>query len=166
MLRAASSLSMTEAAQIEIRIADAAAPASAALVHAMEAEIEATYADTPGSIHSVGAGPEVMSPPAGAFLVVYHGERPVGCGGLKRLDERTCEIKRMYILPELRGRGLSGRLLSALEEQARELGYAVARLDTGIRQAAARHLYESRGYREIPDYNGNTQASFWFEREL
>lgn len=157
---------MTEPAQIDIRLADPTAFASTALVQAMEAEIEATYADTPGSIHSVGAGPGVLTPPAGAFLVVYQGERPVGCGGLKRLGERTCEIKRMYILPEARGRGLAERLLGALEEQSRGLGYSVARLDTGNRQPAAKHLYERNGYREIPDYNGNTQASFWFEKDL
>ena len=157
---------MAEVAEIEIRAADPVAFASTALVGAMEAEIEATYADTPGSIHSVGAGPEVMSPPGGAFLLVHAGERPIGCGGLKRLDEHTCEIKRMYVLPEFRGRGLSGRLLAALEERGRELGYRVARLDTGSRQPAAKHLYDSTGYERIADYNGNTQASFWFEKEL
>ena len=157
---------MTATAQIDVREADPAAFASTALVRAMEAEIEATYADTPGSIHSVGASPEAMTPPAGAFLIVYDGERPVGCGGLRRLDQRTCEIKRMYVLPAVRGRGLSARLLTALEVRARELGYSVARLDTGVRQPAAKHLYQRSGYRQIPDYNANTQASFWFEREL
>ena len=149
-----------------VRSADPADAISLKLVAAMESEIEATYADDLGSIHSVGASPEAMTPPAGDFLVVYAEERPVGCGGLKRFDERTCEIKRMYILPELRGQGLSGLLLEALEARARELGYVMARLDTGIRQPAAKHLYERACYVEIPDYNGNTQASFWFEKSL
>lgn len=151
---------------IEVRAADPAATIARKLVGAMEAEIEATYADDDGSIHSVAADPDAMSPPGGAFLVAYDGERPVGCGGLKRLDQRSCEIKRMYVLPELRGRGLAGRLLTALEARARELGYSRARLDTGTRQAASKHLYERSGYAAIPDYNGNTQASFWFEKEL
>ena len=151
---------------VSVRAADPAADASQKLVRAMEAEIEATYADDDGSIHSVGASPEAMTPPDGDFLVIYDGERPVACGGLKRLDERTCEIKRMYVLPALRGKGLSGLLLDALEERAIELGYSVSRLDTGKRQAAAKHLYERSGYVEIPDYNGNTQASYWFEKEL
>ncbi len=151
---------------VDVRPADPADPVSRKLVAAMEAEIEATYADDDGSIHSVAADPEAMSPPDGAFLVAYEGERPLGCGGLKRLDEDRCEIKRMYVLPELRGRGLAGRLLRALEGRARELGYSRVRLDTGTRQLAAKHLYERSGYVEIPDYNGNTQASFWFEKEL
>ncbi len=151
---------------VTVRAADPAADASRKLVRAMEAEVEATYADDEGSIHSVGASAEAMTPPEGDFLVVYDGERPVGCGGLKRFDARTCEIKRMYVLPEVRGRGLSGLLLEALERRAIELGYAACRLDTGKRQAAAKHLYERAGYAEIPDYNGNTQASYWFEKEL
>ena len=151
---------------VAIRPADPAADASQKLVKAMEAEIEATYADDGGSIHSVGASPQAMTPPDGDFLVVYDGTRPIGCGGLKRLDERTCEIKRMYVLPEMRGKGLSGRLLEALEARAIELGFTRSRLDTGVRQLAAKHLYERAGYVEIPDYNGNTQASYWFEREL
>ena len=149
-----------------IRPADPAADASLKLVRAMEAEIEATYADDMGSIHSVGASPSEMTPPDGDFLVIFDGERPIGCGGLKRLDERTCEVKRMYVLPGERGRGFSGLLLEALETRAIELGFTRSRLDTGFRQAAAKHLYERSGYVEIPDYNGNTQAAFWFEKEL
>jgi len=150
----------------EIRAADPAEVVSRKLVTAMEAEIEATYADDDGSIHSVAAEPEAMSPPGGAFLIAYEGARPIGCGGLKRLDERRCEIKRMYVLPELRGRGLAALLLAALEARAAELGYRCARLDTGTRQLAAKRLYERSGYTEIPDYNGNTQASFWFEKAI
>ncbi len=157
---------MSDVTSVDNRPADPAARASLVLVRAMEAEVEATYLDDGGSIHSVSAPPEAMTPPDGDFLVVYDGERPVGCGGLKRLDDRTCEIKRMYVLPEYRGRGLAGRLLGALEARARELGFTRSRLDTGVRQPSAKHLYESAGYVEIPDYNGNTQASFWFEREL
>lgn len=152
--------------QMTVEPADPAMDASQKLVRAMEAEIEATYADDMGSIHSVGASPEAMTPPDGDFLLVYDGSRPVGCGGLKRLDERTCEIKRMYVLPEMRGRGLSALLLEALEARATELHFTRARLDTGVRQPAAKHLYERSGYVEIPDYNGNTQAAFWFEKQL
>ena len=107
-----------------------------------------------------------MRPPGGAFVLVFSEGAAVGCGGLKRLDPETAEIKRMYLRPEVRGRGLSAALLGALEHNAVELGYARVRLDTGDRQAAAKHLYESRGYREIPDYNGNPYAAHWFEKDL
>lgn len=150
----------------EIRLGDPGAAESRDLVAAMEEEIEELYADRGGSIHSVSAEPEAMTPPTGAFLLVLAGERAVGCGGFKRLGEETCEIKRMYLRPAVRGLGLSGRLLAALEERASAGGYTRVRLDTGDRQPAAMHLYATRDYREIADYNGSTAATHWFEKDL
>ena len=57
------------------------------------------------------AGPRELSPPHGAFIVGWSGDRPVCCGGVKRLDERTCEIKKMYVVPALRGQGVARVLL-------------------------------------------------------
>ena len=91
---------------------------------------------------------------------------PVCCGGVKRLDDRICEIKKMYVVPEARGTGLARRLLHLLEDKARELGYVVARLDTGPRQGHAQGLYESDGYAAIEDFNGNPVAVFWGEKPL
>ena len=89
------------------------------------------------------------------------------CGGaVKRLADDLCEIKRMYVVPQARSRGHARRLLYALEDAARELGYRRVRLDTGRLQPHARALYESEGYRSIPDYNHNPYASFWGEKEL
>lgn len=146
--------------------ADPGAPESLALVRAMEDEIDDLYRDRSGSVRSVTAEPEEMRPPDGDFLVVVHEGRPVGCGGLKRLDRDACEIKRMYVAPELRGRGMSMMLLDALEERARELGFTMARLDMADRQPAARRLYEGAGYRRIPAYNENDLATHWYERPL
>jgi GNAT superfamily N-acetyltransferase len=150
----------------EFRLADAADPSSMELVEAMADEIDELYADRPGTVRSVSATPDEMAPPGGAFVLVVDGGEAVGCGGLKRLDAEACEIKRMYVRPEARGKGLSRKLLEALEERARELGYVKVRLDTGDRQPAAKWLYESAGYRPIPNYNGNTMARFWFEKDL
>ncbi|MEA2272469.1 MAG: hypothetical protein QOI98_1177, partial [Solirubrobacteraceae bacterium] len=75
-------------------------------------------------------------------------------------------IKRMYVLPEARSRGHARRLLVALEDAARALGYARVRLDTGREQPHAQALYESAGYRTIPDYNDNPYASYWGEKDL
>ena len=72
----------------------------------------------------------------------------------------------MYVVPELRGQGVARVLLHALEAKARELGYVVARLDTGPKQLSARGLYESEGYAEIEDFNGNPVACFWGEKPL
>jgi GNAT superfamily N-acetyltransferase len=154
------------AAEITIEDAGPADAAGARLLSAMEDEVSELYRDRDGSIHAVSASLREMGPPAGAFLLVRAGAEPIGCGGLKRLDDETCEIKRMYLEPAWRGRGLSRGLLEALEKRARELGYTRARLDTGDRQPSARRLYETAGYREIPDYNANPLARLWFEREL
>jgi GNAT superfamily N-acetyltransferase len=153
-------------APLRVVIADAADEPGNGLLLAMEREITHLYADRDGSIHRVPATPADMGPPHGRFIVVYDGERAIGCGGLKRIADGTCEIKRMYLVPDERGQGLSRPLLEALELEARRLGYRRARLDTGDRQPSAKRLYESAGYRQIRDYNGNTLARFWFEKEL
>jgi GNAT superfamily N-acetyltransferase len=112
------------------------------------------------------AGARELSPPDGAFLVGWVAGEPICCGGVKRLDPRTCEIKKMYVLPAFRGQGVARVLLYALEAKARELGYAVARLDTGPKQRHAQGLYESEGYAEVDDFNGNPVAVFWGEKPL
>jgi GNAT superfamily N-acetyltransferase len=103
-----------------------------------------------------------MNPPAGAFLVGYLDELPVCCGGLKRLDKEACEIKRMFVAPQARRRGVARALLAAIEERARRLGYTVARLDTGPRQPHAQALYEAQGYRAVESFNGNPMAGMFF----
>ena len=112
------------------------------------------------------AGPEELNPPKGVFLVGYEEGVATCCGGLKRLDDETCELKRMYVIPAARGRGVARILLTALEDRARELGYGVARLDTGPRQPGAQHLYESAGYIEIPNFNANPVATYFGEKRL
>jgi GNAT superfamily N-acetyltransferase len=138
-----------------------------ALADAMRAEIALMYEGLDLDADFMpAAGPAQLSAPSGAFIVGYDGERPVCCGGVKRLDERSCEIKKMYVHPSMRGRGVARALLGALESRARELGYTIARLDTGPKQAGARGLYESAGYGAVPDFNGNPVASFWGEKPL
>jgi GNAT superfamily N-acetyltransferase len=113
------------------------------------------------------AGPAELNPPAGAFLVGYDADgRAICCGGVKRLDATTCELKRMYVLPEARGLGVARALLGALEDTARAMGFAVSRLDTGPRQPGAQHLYESAGYASIENFNANPVASFFGEKPL
>ena len=137
------------------------------LVTAMRDEIAALYEgvvlDGP---EMPKAGPAELGPPHGAFIVGMIEGRPVCCGGVKRLDERACEVKRMYVVPDARGAGIGRVLLHALEDRARELGYAVARLDTGPAQAGTRGLYESEGYTEVENFNANPVASFWGEKPL
>jgi GNAT superfamily N-acetyltransferase len=113
------------------------------------------------------AGPAELGPPDGALLIGFSdtGE-PICCGGVKRLADGACEIKRMYVAPAARGRGVARALLAALESRARGLGYTTARLDTGPKQPHARGLYESEGYVEIDNFNDNPVASFFGEKHL
>jgi GNAT superfamily N-acetyltransferase len=112
------------------------------------------------------AGRAELRPPSGAFLIGWVADEPVCCGGLKRLEERSCEIKKMYVVPALRGKGVARRLLYALEARARDLGYEIVRLDTGPKQTSALGLFESEGYAPIEDFNGNPVAVFWGEKAL
>lgn len=151
--------------QLELRAEPLDGAAGRRLIAAFHDEVTALY---PFWTPSMGpsADPEEFEPPLGSFFVLYADERPAGCGGFKRLDERTAEIKRMYVWPDLRDRGLARRILERLEAEARTAGYTFVRLDTGDKQPEALHLYLSAGYREIPDYNGNRAASYWFEKAL
>lgn len=155
------------ASTIEFRAGQVDAGHGGELAQAMRDEIAVIYDGLALDGDSMPrAGPAELSPPHGAFLVGWVAERAVCCGGVKRLDQRLCEIKKMYVIPELRGQGVARMLLHALEAKARELGYEVARLDTGPKQLSARGLYESEGYTEIADFNGNPVASFWGEKRL
>ncbi|MFC7545413.1 GNAT family N-acetyltransferase [Plantactinospora sp. GCM10030261] len=86
------------------------------------------------------------------FLVGVIDGRVVACGAIQELDGDTTEIKRMYVQPAFRGRGLARQVLTALEELARQHGYTVLRLETGSYLPAAIRLYVSAGYAEIPVY--------------
>src|SRR4051794_5274412 len=113
---------------------------AASLASAMREEMRRLYDDLDvDGAHMPAAGPRELGPPRGSFLVGFEDDgRAVCCGGVKDLgDGSSCEIKRMYVLPEARGRGVAKELLDALEDAARALGYATARLDTGPRQAHA-----------------------------
>jgi GNAT superfamily N-acetyltransferase len=110
--------------------------------------------------------PDELAPPHGLFLVGYDAGAPVAIGGLRRLDGEACEIKRMYVVPHARSRGVGRALLAALEGAARELGYTRVRLDAGAEQHHSRALFAATGYRAIPPYNGNHIAVFFGEKEL
>lgn len=151
---------------LTIEEADAAEPPASSLLASMADELDALYERVEGSLDSIPARPEQMRPPHGCFLVIRAEGDPIACGGVKRLEPGVAEIKRMYVAPSHRGRGIGRVLLGGLERRCRELGYRRVRLDTGPEQPAARAIYERAGYRRIPDYNRNPYASYWFEKEL
>jgi GNAT superfamily N-acetyltransferase len=152
-------------AVIEIRRVRGDDPAARALLAAMEAWIADHLGPaTPDRTSTVRA--QEMSPPDGVFVLVSDAGQVVAGGGVRRLEGSVGEIKRMFVLEEARGRGHARRLLEALEDAARDLGYQRLRLDTAPSMSTAMGLYRRAGYRDIPDYNGNSYASFWGEKEL
>jgi GNAT superfamily N-acetyltransferase len=152
--------------EITVRAEAADSLIAVRLVDAMVTEMDQLYGQAPGGGVGSGASPSDFTPPTGAFLVIYAGGKPVAGGGLKRDEDGVAEIKRMYVVPEARRQGLGRQLLEALEDRARELGYARIRLDTGARQPHAQAMYERAGYHPIDNYNGNSMASFWGEKIL
>ena len=137
-----------------------------ALAEALEAELLATYDGVPGSGGLPAAA--IFEPPGGAFLVGWEDGEPVACGGIARYDEATAEIRRMFVVPAARGRGLARRVLGALEDEARGLGYTLVRLETGNLSAEAIGLYVSAGYGPIERYGpfANDVRSLCFEKRL
>jgi GNAT superfamily N-acetyltransferase len=141
-------------------------PEVTVLVDAQQAEMRGRYEGEA----DIGPTREaaMFLPPDGVFLVVRDEGRAIGCGGVCRYDETRAELKRMYVVPEARGRGLGRELLVALEAEARRLGYAGIVLETGDRQPEALGLYESAGYERIPCYGvyAARALSMCFEKQL
>lgn len=134
-------------------------PASS-LLAADEAELASMYG-------SITVQPrDQLRAPAGDFLVGWEAGTPVACGGIRRHDERRAEVRRMYVVPEARSRGVGRALLGAVEDAARRRGYTTVVLDTGIEQPHAESLYRRAGYAEVAPYRTESNASFWGEKHL
>ena len=107
-----------------------------------------------------------FSPPGGCFLVIRLRGDPVGCGGFKPSPPDAAYLKRMWIAPGARGLGLGMRLLKALEEHARTKGYRKVQLETNQSLTEAQQLYRRCGYNEVPPFNDEPYAHYWFEKPL
>ncbi|MGJ8593325.1 MAG: GNAT family N-acetyltransferase [Aquaticitalea sp.] len=85
-------------------------------------------------------------------IVCYDDSIAVACGAIKPFDQDTAEVKRMYVLPAFRGKGIASYILNALESWAKELGYSQCVLETGLKQPEAISLYKKNGYQLIQNY--------------
>jgi GNAT superfamily N-acetyltransferase len=150
---------------IRFDLCDPEQPPASDLLAAMRAELIGAY-DNASRLDNPALLPAELRPPGGGYYVGFDGAEPVAGGGFRRLADGTAEIKRMYVRPERRGRGVAAQLLHVLEEAAAAAGYAAARLDTGPKQVHAQRLYRASGYVEIAPYNDNPFACFWGEKPL
>lgn len=105
--------------------------------------------------------------PEGALLLACDGHTYVGCSGVRKLDQETAELKRMYVKDEYRGHHIGTVLLQRSIELAKELGYKQIRLDTLENMAKAKRLYSSFGFYEIHPYRFNPLAgTIYMEKQL
>lgn len=101
-------------------------------------------------------------------IVAYEDDKPIGCGAIRRMNMMAMEVKRMYTLPEYRGKGVATKILTELENWAFDLGYVKCVLETGKRQPEAIALYEKSGYKTIPNYGkySGVENSVCYEKSL
>jgi len=146
---------------VDFRRSDAGRPPASDLITAVLAEYDAAAG------RALSGGPSAtasdFSSPAGAYLVGFVDGQPACGGGIKDLGDGIAELKRMYVTPGFRGRGIARHLLRALEDTAASLGYRAVRLDS---QATTRPIYRAAGYIPIADYNANPHADVWGHKYL
>jgi len=100
------------------------------------------------------------------FLVASVDGHWMGCGGLKRLTVDSAYIKRMWVDKDWRGIGLGRHLLTLLENQAKDLGYSVVKLETNRLLHEAIQLYRTQGYQRVSPFVEEPCADYWFEKSL
>jgi GNAT superfamily N-acetyltransferase len=157
---------MTE--RLEVRSSDPFAPEAVRLIGELWRELGTLYPEVQGTPFH----PADISGKRTAFVVAWLDEAAVGCGAFKPFTTDNeigmAEIKRMYVQPSARCRGIARAILMKLEQLASDCGYELARLESGKLQPDAIHLYKTSGYREIEPYGRYAEdpLSICFEKSL
>ncbi|MEY2438619.1 MAG: hypothetical protein QOI34_4 [Verrucomicrobiota bacterium] len=142
---------VTDAFPIDVRAADPSLVEARHLVDELWEELGVLY----GDMGLCKFQPSDIQGPGAAFVIARFDGRAVGCGAVRAYDSsarKIGEIKRMFVRPAARGRGIARTILKTLEETALTIGYDVVRLESGVRQPFAIKLYETAGYYRIPPY--------------
>lgn len=139
---------------IKLRRVDIGKPQAQRLIGELNAVVLGLYPEE-GTEESFALEADEVAPGRGTFLVAYLDGRAVGCGAVRRLDGNMAEIKRMYVRPEARRRGVAAAVLAELEAEARRLGVAQLVLETGPRQPEAIALYRREGFAETAPYGAH-----------
>ena len=118
--------------------------------------------------HELATLPGDYAPPSGRLLIARDGDEVAGCIALRKITDEICEMKRLYLRPEYRGKGLGRVLVDAILSEAREIGYRRMRLDTlPGRMDQAISLYRSIGFKEVaPYYNNPAPETLYMELTL
>jgi GNAT superfamily N-acetyltransferase len=124
------------------------APVSAELTEAVQQEYMVRYGQRDATVITAAE----FAPPHGIFLVGWDDDQPISCGGVRLVEPGVGELKRMYVAPHARRRGIARRLLHRLEHEAVELGATTLRLETGLHQPEALALYASEGYVDVEPF--------------
>jgi GNAT superfamily N-acetyltransferase len=134
------------------------------LIDRLDADILSRYPGEPVN----GIDPVQFRAAGGYFAAARVHDTLVGCGAFRPLDGSTVEIKRMFVLPDHRGRGVARAILAALESEARRRGFARAILETGNRQSEAIALYHACGYARIEPFGQyvGSEKSVCFGKDL
>lgn len=154
------------AAMVEIRAVDPEHPDARQCLRSYFAELERRSGEPFDPLIGSTAEPAELRPPAGAMVVAYLRDEPVGCGALKHFGGGVTDIKRMWLAEAARGLGLGRRLLETLERRAADVGARTVRLETSNLLVEAVALYRSAGYREVPAFNDESFAHHWLEKRL
>jgi ribosomal protein S18 acetylase RimI-like enzyme len=149
---------METAPQEEVSIVEAATSAEFALARSLFEEyahsinVDLCFQDFSAELDRLSV---MYAPPAGALLLARAGSETAGCVGLRKLRDDICEMKRLYVRPEFRGRHLGRRMAEEIARRGRELGYRTLVLDTLGTMEAAQGLYVSMGFKPATSYYVN-----------
>ena len=139
-------------------------PDAVALINELEAQLDPLYPRA--SRHGLSVAQLIDQ--GVAFFVLRSAGEPVGCGGVKLFGTDYGEIKRMYMRPAFRGRGLARAMLEHLASYSQSHGVSLLRLETGIHQHEAIGLYERAGFMRIPPFGEYHEdpLSLFFEKRI
>jgi GNAT superfamily N-acetyltransferase len=134
--------------ELEFTTAALDAPESLELIEAVQQEYVVRY----GGRDATELAVVEFAPPQGIFVVGRDAGQPVACGGVRLVEPEVGELKRMYVAPAARRRGIARAMLDHLEREARKLGATWLRLETGLHQPEALALYASAGYADAEPF--------------